>query len=224
LSARERGEDAVSGTGSPGIVPTVRSHPGESVVDAAERELASLRDALAAVREEVRALRDHREIADCVYRYARGLDRHDEEVFASAYHPDAIDNHGPFLGRRDEFVRWGLDLLASEWNAHTHFISNVRADIDGDEAHAECYVLFAQRRRARPAMDIGGGRYIDRLERRADGWRIAARQLIVEWTCQAETVDFGDTELYAAGRWDRGDPSYERPFTLPEPESRNQSS
>ena len=167
---------------------------------------------LASLRTEVRALRDRQEILDCVYRYARGLDRHDEEIYASAYHPDAIDHHGPFLGRRDEFVRWGLDLLASEWNAHTHFITNVRIDIDGDVAHSECYVLFAQRRRDRPVMDIGGGRYIDRLERRADGWRIAARELVIEWSATADTVDFGATEVYPHGTWDRTDPSYRRPF------------
>lgn len=174
---------------------------------------------LAALRAEVRALRDRQEIIDCVYRYARGLDRHDEEIYSSAYHPDAIDHHGPFLGRRDEFVRWGLDLLASEWNAHTHFITNVRIDIDGDVAHSECYVLFAQRRRDHPVVDIGGGRYIDRLERRADGWRIAARQLVIEWGARADTVDFGDTEIYPHGTWDRTDPSYRRPFELPDPPS-----
>jgi hypothetical protein len=174
---------------------------------------------LAELRAQVQSLTDRQEIIDCVHRYARGLDRHDEEIYASAYHVDAIDHHGPFLGRRDAFVRWGLDLLASEWDAHTHFITNIRVDIADDTAHSECYVLFAQRRRDRRAMDIGGGRYIDRLERRASGWRIAARELIVEWTAQAAIGDFGDTELYPAGAWDKSDPSYRRPLELPDPEA-----
>jgi hypothetical protein len=182
------------------------------VNDADHAELVRLRD-------EVRALRDRDAIVDCVHRYARGLDRHDEEIYASAYHADAIDHHGPFLGRRDEFVRWGIDLLASEWNAHTHFISNVRVELDGDTAHSECYVLFAQRRRDSAVVDLGGGRYIDRLERRADGWRIAARELVIDWTAHAQTTDFGDSDDYPTGRWDRHDPSYRRPFTLPEPEA-----
>ena len=175
---------------------------------------------LARLREEVRELRDRGEVIDCVYRYARGLDRHDSELFASAFHADAIDHHGPFLGRRDDFVRWGLDLLAAEWNAHTHFITNVRVEFDGDTAHAECYVLFAQRRRDAPVVEFGGGRYIDRVERRAGRWGIAAREVIIEWSASANTLDFGDTDRYPAGRWDREDPSYRRPFTLPEPESR----
>jgi 3-phenylpropionate/cinnamic acid dioxygenase small subunit len=176
-------------------------------------------DELTRLREQVQELVDHRAITDCVYRYARGLDRHDADIYASAYHEDAIDHHGEFLGRRDEFVPWGLALLASEWDAHTHFITNVRIEIDGDTAHSECYVLFAQRRRDRPTLDIGGGRYIDRLERRAGEWRIAARELVIDWTGEAATTSFGGTETYPAGRWDTDDPSYRRPFELPEPES-----
>jgi 3-phenylpropionate/cinnamic acid dioxygenase small subunit len=170
------------------------------------------------LRTQVQEVLDRQAITDCVYRYARGLDRHDEQIYSSAYHEDAIDHHGEFLGRRDEFVPWGLALLASDWDAHTHFISNVRIDIDGDIAHSECYVLFVQRRRDRPVVDLGGGRYIDRLERRSQEWRIAARELVIEWTAEAATTEFGGTESYPRGRWDRDDPSYRRPFELPEPE------
>ena len=152
------------------------------------------------MRAQLQELMDREAIRDCVLRYARGLDRHDLEIYESAYHPDAIDHHGPFLGRRDEFCRWGLDLLASEWDAHSHFNTNVRIEIDGDVAHSETYCLFCQRRR--------------------DGeWRIAARKELVDWTAYAQTEDFGGTEDYPKGRWDREDASYDRPLVLPEPES-----
>jgi 3-phenylpropionate/cinnamic acid dioxygenase small subunit len=172
---------------------------------------------LAALRARVQELLDRQAIADCVLRYARGLDRHDADIYASAYHDDAIDHHGDFLGRRDEFVPWGLALLASEWDSHTHFISNIRIDLDDDVAHSECYVLFAQRRRVGSTVDLGGGRYIDRLERRDGEWRIAARELVIDWTAEAATTSFGGTESYPSGKWDRTDPSYQRPFVLPEP-------
>ena len=99
---------------------------------------------LEVLRRQVQDLVDREAIRDCSLRYARGLDRHDPEIYASPYHPDAIDRHGEFLGRRDDFVPWGLALLASEWDAHTHYITNIRVDIDGDTAHAESYVLFVQ--------------------------------------------------------------------------------
>src|SRR5436189_5753248 len=89
---------------------------------------------------QVQYLVDRDAIWDCVYRYARGLDRHDPEIFASPYHADAIDRHGDFVGTRDEFVPWGLDLLAAQWDAHTHFMTNTSVQIDGDVAHSEPYV------------------------------------------------------------------------------------
>jgi hypothetical protein len=163
---------------------------------------------------QVRHLLDREAIWDCVYRYARGLDRHDPEIFASAYHEDGIDRHGDFVGLRDEFVPWGLDLLASQWDAHTHFMTNNRVEIDGDVAHSESYVLFVQRRRDAEKVDMGGGRYIDRLERRDGGWKIAARELVIDWTARADTAVYADVASYSIGRWDRSDPSYRRPFEL----------
>lgn len=176
------------------------------------------RQELTRLRQQVGELLDRQAILDCVHRYARGLDRHDHEIFASVYHEDAIDHHGDFLGRRDEFVPWGIALLGSEWDTHTHFLSNVRIDLDGDVAHSECYVLFAQRRRDRPVLDMGGGRYIDRLERRDGEWRVAARELVIDWTAESTTTSFGGTDAYPHGTWDRSDPSYRRPFELPDPD------
>jgi hypothetical protein len=176
------------------------------------------RAGLAHLQAQVRELLDRQQILDCVHRYARGLDRHDPEIFASVYHEDAIDHHGDFLGRRDEFVPWGIDLLASEWDTHTHFLSNVRIELDGDTAHSECYVFFAQRRRDRPVLDIGGGRYIDRLERRDREWRVAARELVIDWTAEANATTFGGSDAYPHGTWDHTDPSYRRPFVLPDPD------
>ena len=164
--------------------------------------------------EQVQHLLDREAIWDCVYRYARGLDRHDADVFASAYHEDAIDRHGDFVGSRDAFVPWGLDLLASQWDTHTHYMTNNRVEIDGDVAHSESDVLFAQRRRDGETLDLGGGRYIDRLERRDGTWRIAARELVIDWTASADTAVYADVASYTTGRWDRDDLSYRRPFEL----------
>jgi hypothetical protein len=171
------------------------------------------------MRAQLQELMDREAIRDCLLRYARGLDRHDLEIYKSAYHPDGIDHHGPFLGYRDEFCQWGIDLLASEWDAHSHFNTNTRIEIDGDTAHAETYCLFCQRRRdGEQNLEFGGARYIDRLERRDGEWRIAARRTVMDWTAYAQTQDFGGTEGYPKGRWDRQDASYERPLVLPEPQ------
>jgi hypothetical protein len=171
------------------------------------------------MRAQLQELTDREAIRDCVLRYARGLDRHDLEIYKSAYHPDGIDEHGPYLGYRDEFCQWGLDLLASEWDIHSHFQTNIRIEIDGDTAHSETYCLFCQRRRdGEKHLEFGGARYIDRLERRDGEWRIVARELVNEWLGQMRRGVFAGADRYTSGRWDREDPSYQRPFVLPEPE------
>jgi SnoaL-like protein len=93
-------------------------------------------------------------------------------------------------------------------------MTNNRVEIQGDLAHSESYVLFAQRRRDGTKVDLGGGRYIDRLERRAGEWRIAARELVIDWTATADAATYADVASYTSGRWDRGDLSYRRPFVL----------
>ena len=39
-----------------------------------------------------------------VYRFSRGVDRHDWELVRSCYHDGAHDNHGPFDGPIEEYV------------------------------------------------------------------------------------------------------------------------
>ena len=135
---------------------------------------------------ELRNMLDRQAILDCIHRYARGLDRHDDELVASAYHPDALDHHGDFTGRPDEFIPWANELHESEWVAHQHFITNHTVEIDGDVAHAESYVIGALRRKDVMVVDLAGGRYIDRLERRDGEWRIAAREVVIEWVFEGD--------------------------------------
>ena len=167
---------------------------------------------------EIRRLLDRQAIVDCLHRYSRGLDRHDEEVLASAFWEDAIDHHGDFLGPPSTFVPWANELHAADWAGHTHFLDPGTIEIDGDVAHSECYVLWVLRQKEGSLVDLGGGRYIDRFERRAGEWRIAARELLVDWSAQAEGLRFRDVgALYPTGTWDRSDASYRRPFELEGP-------
>jgi hypothetical protein len=162
---------------------------------------------------ELLELLDKQAILECLHRYTRGLDRHDEALIASAFHDDSVDHHGEFLGTPAEFLEWQR-TLHGQWSAHTHFLDCNHIEIDDDVAHAESYVLFVHRRQDDSAVELGGGRYIDRLERRSNEWRISARQLLIEWTARADSAIYADVASYPSGRWDHRDPSYERPFTL----------
>jgi hypothetical protein len=160
----------------------------------------------------VARLLDRQEILECLQRYARGLDRLDEPLIRSAFHPDAIDQHGPVNGSVDDFLAYWLPMQA-EREVSQHHMTNHSVEIEGDTAHAETYFLYFGKHFGDPVMRVSGGRYVDRFERRDGSWRIAFRVVISEWQMHA---DGEPTELLrrqlARGRRDAGDPSYQRPL------------
>jgi hypothetical protein len=162
---------------------------------------------------DVRRLLDRQAIVDCIHGYARGLDRHDDGMIASAYHADALDHHGDFLGTPEEFIPWANELHAADWSAHHHHLTTETVEIDGDVAHAETYCIGTFLRKDEPVVDLAGGRYIDRLERRDGEWRIVAREVVIEWVCAADsTASRFSADPYPNGTWDRSDLSYRRPL------------
>jgi hypothetical protein len=165
---------------------------------------------------EIQHLIDRQSIHDCLTRYCRGVDRFDRELVLSAYHPDAIDDHGVFVGMRDEFVDWVFALHGKGQISTQHHLTNHTCEIDGDVAHAETYYLFTARN-VDETLWVAGGRYLDRLERRENQWRIATRYCIVEWsgTPPAGPIPFADiSDVHANGKPGRNaaDPSYLRPL------------
>jgi hypothetical protein len=170
--------------------------------------------------EALRTLLDRHAILDCITRYARGMDRVDEELARSAYHPDAIDDHGTgvgnFVGNVDEFLEWAWGRQETHL-ASQHYLTNHSLDIDGDTAHAESYFLAMLRHGEPEQIRLGGGRYLDRLERRDGEWRIAARVVVGEWTTVVEPVPAAEAPAHP-GRRDRTDLSYARPLQTRTPE------
>jgi hypothetical protein len=168
--------------------------------------------------DELAALLDRQAIRDCVNRYCRGLDRHDDELLASVFHADAVDNHGPWIGPRDAFVRWANHECHDGLLAHQHHVTTHNCELDGDIAHAETYVLFIHRQGDGRSVLFGGGRYLDRFERRDGEWRIALRRVVMDFGAIADGTRFseGGGGGYPLGTWDRSDLSYERPLGMPD--------
>jgi hypothetical protein len=159
---------------------------------------------------------DRQDIADCLVRFSRGMDRFDRELFLSAFHPDAVIAAGDFVGGPVELYDWAQPMHEAGQYATTHNLLNNSCEIDGDTAHSETYYLFVGRNRD-DSNWLAGGRYLDRLERRDGEWRIAFRSNAIEWSGTAPTLpipfaeveDLGLNGLPARGR---EDPSYRRPF------------
>jgi hypothetical protein len=128
------------------------------------------------------ALLDREAIRDCLHRYCRGIDRLDEEALRSAYWPDATDRHGAYQGPAAGFIERALRNLKTAGRM-VHMLGNIQIELHGDVAAAESYFLAFQEE----AADGGAretllcGRYVDRFEKRAGEWRIAARTVTYDW-------------------------------------------
>ncbi len=164
---------------------------------------------------EVRLLRDRQDILDCINAYGRGLDRLDAGLIRNAFHPDAIDNHGPFVGGVDSFVPFAIEIEGTFLATH-HGITSHNCEVTGETAHAESYVLFFVRMTDGETLGAGGGRDIDKLERRGGRWAITVRRLLMDWSYLVPYDPWlgADWEAHAGAR-DRRDISYERPLSPP---------
>lgn len=180
----------------------------------------------------VTELWDREQIRQCLLRYCRGVDRFDRDLILSAFHPDFLDEHGKFVGTREEFVDWALDMHERAQLLHQHCLLNHTCEIDGTTAHAETYFMFVAMNRKGKPLTIGGGRYIDRLEKREGDWRIVARVTLRDWSNLENIPDINDLSTMTStaaslsqvekdfmnqGRGparDRSDPSYDRPLTV----------
>ena len=178
----------------------------------------SVEEQLAELQREVRLLRDRQDILDCINAYGRGLDRLDADLVRGAYHPDAIDEHGPFVGGIDAFVPWAMAAEGSLKVTH-HGVTSHSCEIDGDVAHAESYVYFIVAKGEDGAqLGTGFGRYIDKLERRGGKWAISVRRYVMDFGFEiARSGWMGPDWERPPGRRDHADISYERPLSVPAP-------
>ncbi|MBT2186066.1 nuclear transport factor 2 family protein [Sphingobium nicotianae] len=172
-------------------------------------------ETIAKLVEEVRYLRDRQDVLDCVNLYGRGLDRLDEGILRRTFHADGIDNHGPFIGTVDEFVPWAIEV-ESTFDVTHHGVSSHNCEIDGDTAHAESYIHFFVKMPNADTIGAGGGRYLDRLERRDGIWALTVRRFILDWSFEVPASSWLGTEWEAyPPRRDRLDISYQRPLEVP---------
>ncbi|MDA8267099.1 MAG: nuclear transport factor 2 family protein [Actinomycetota bacterium] len=134
---------------------------------------------------DVELLMAERAIRRVLHAYSRGVDRLDLEAVRACYWPEGTDDHGDYRGGVDGFIDFLRDVLARH-DATNHFLGNtlIDVDIDAGVARSETYAIAHHRhtrRDGQPADMVAGLRYVDRFERRADEWRIAARVCAFDW-------------------------------------------
>ncbi|WP_019925362.1 nuclear transport factor 2 family protein [Nocardia sp. BMG111209] len=178
-------------------------------------------DDLARLRRDVRYLMDRTAILDCIAANARGCDRHDVELLGSAYHSDSWDVHGNQVTSGPDYAAFMNPIHDNAAQAHTHNITTHACEIDGDTAHAESYVLVALLAPDAETSTILGGRYLDRLERRDDVWRLSVRRCTVEWVLTGNAallaMEGFKKQQYSKGTQNTDDLSYRRPLKVDSP-------
>jgi ketosteroid isomerase-like protein len=127
-------------------------------------------------------LADREAIRECLYRYARGVDRLDADMVRSAYWPDALDTHLEFKGNAEQFIAWAFPIMRT-MDQTMHMIGNVLITLRGTTADVESYFYGYHRITIEEVKQdvIGAGRYLDRFEKRGDEWRVSERMVMTDW-------------------------------------------
>ena len=123
---------------------------------------------------------------DLLHSYCRGIDRLHKPSIAAAFHPGAeLIDYGPQPLTIEVFVEHAVASLGKRFIATQHRVSNVSVEQrTPDLAVAEVYVhaTHVEQTDTGRTLHTFVGRYIDRVERRDDEWRIAQRTLRQDWT------------------------------------------
>lgn len=150
---------------------------------------------------------DRLAITDKIYRYCRSVDRLDIAVGYSVFHEDSHADFG------DSYVGTGrgwIDHVCErhkDFLHHSHQVTNIIIEIDGDRAGSESYVFATLRRQDGDSIILHEvwARYIDTWSKRDGDWGIDDRLCIVDYLSirEVETLP-GDPR----SRRDETDPSY----------------
>ena len=150
---------------------------------------------------------DRLAITDKIYRYCRSVDRLDLAVGHSVFHEDSHADFSPgYVGSG----RGWIDYICEkhrEFLHHSHQVTNVIIELDGDHAGSESYVYATLHRQDGEAVieHAFWARYVDRWSKRDGDWAIDRRDCIVDYGTIREVTPLPGS---ARSRRDREDPSY----------------
>lgn len=158
--------------------------------------------------DPLRDLGDRQAITDLIHQYCRSVDRLDIPLGHSIWHEDGIADYGQAVYQGDG--RGVIDHICAQHRRtlhHSHRVSNIIIELDGDRAGSESYVAAALRvRRGEQLLQMNvWGRYVDQWSRRNGRWGLDRRIAIRDFDEVRAVEAMGD---YDAGRRDRSDPSY----------------
>ncbi len=155
----------------------------------------------------LQALVDRQAITDLIYRYCRSVDRLDVPLGHSIWHADGIADYGDIYQGNGRGV---IDTICAQHRNllhHSHQVSNILIELDGDTAASESYVNATLRMgsEAKLLQISVWGRYADRWSRRDGVWGLDKRVTVLDFDELREVQPMVEHDT---GRRDASDPSY----------------
>lgn len=156
----------------------------------------------------LRAVADRQAISELIYRYCRAVDRLDIPLGHSVWHEDGFADYGESVYRGHG--RGVIDHICAQHRHtlhHSHQVSNILIELDGDRAGSESYVTATLRmgRGDEVRQMTIWGRYVDQWSRRDGRWGLDRRVSIRDFDELREVTPVYEHDT---GRRDRTDPSY----------------
>ena len=144
---------------------------------------------------EIQSLLDRAAIHDLLTRYFQGLDRSDPAQVRGCFTEDIrahYDKRTPTRGL-DEMMK-SLEnfnkLRDGRMRITNHFMGNLNFSLlEGDVAETEtnAVAFLVEPGAGADLVSMRSLRYLDRMRRQADGWRISDRIHTLDWSCQMPT-------------------------------------
>jgi ketosteroid isomerase-like protein len=150
---------------------------------------------------------DRQAITDQIYRYCRAMDRIDHQLGYSIWHEDGTADYGHnYQGNGRGFI----DHVCAQHaglQQHSHQMSNIVIELDGDKAGSESYVTATLRMvRDGKTMQMSViSRYIDTWSKREGRWALDHRHAVMEMDEMREVTPM---KVHDIARRDPSDPSY----------------
>lgn len=154
------------------------------------------------------AMADRLAITDLLYRYCRSVDRLDVPLGHSIWHDDGYADYGAEVYQGDG--RGVIDHICAQHGRtlhHSHQVTNILIELDGDRAGSEAYHFACLRVASgeRVKQISVWGRYIDRWSRRDGRWGLDRRLTIRDFDEIRDVMPLADHDI---GQRNQGDPSY----------------
>jgi hypothetical protein len=157
--------------------------------------------------DSLRTVADRQAIADLIYRYCRAMDRIDAKLGYSVFHEDSVVDYDRFYSGTG---RGFIDMVCEQHRhalIHSHQVTNIIIELDGDRAGSESYVTSVLRYMEDETLKqiTVWARYVDQWSRRDGRWGIERRLAIRDFD---EIRDVAAASPPGRGTRDWTDPSY----------------